>query len=95
MEKEYAVMKVAGSSNVKNLAGAIAGVIRGNETEAPKNVKLMAVGASSCNQAIKAIAVARSYVALNGYDLVVRPGFLDGEINGESRTIIQMLVERA
>jgi stage V sporulation protein S len=42
------------------------------------------------NQGIKGIAVARGYVGSNGYDLYVQPGFADGEIDGEDRTVIRM-----
>ena len=35
------------------------------------------IGASSVNQAVKGIAIARGYIASKGRDLVVRPGFIN------------------
>ena len=49
-------------------------------------VKMRAVGAGAVNQAVKAMAIARGYVAPRGLDLVCKPGFTtiesrDGEIS--------------
>jgi stage V sporulation protein S len=49
-------------------------------------VKLRAVGAGAVNQAVKAIAISRGYVAPRGLDLTCKPGFTtiesrDGEIS--------------
>jgi stage V sporulation protein SpoVS len=44
------------------------------------------------NQATKAIAMARGFVANKGRDLVVRPGFGDTTIDGEERTLIKQFV---
>jgi stage V sporulation protein S len=57
-----------------------------------KSVKVRAVGAGSVNQAVKAIAIARGYVAPRGYDLICKPGFTtvesrDGEISAIVFTI--------
>lgn len=38
---------------------------------------LRCIGAAAVNQAIKGVAIARGYVAQKGYDLVVRPGFIN------------------
>jgi stage V sporulation protein S len=38
-------------------------------------IRVRAVGASAVNQAVKAIAIARGYVAPRGLDLFCRPGF--------------------
>ena len=51
------------------------------------------VGAGALNQAIKAVAIARGFVADSGLDLVCVPTFADIEIDGESRTAIRLLVE--
>eukprot|EP00999_Lentomonas_sp_LEN2_P003028 NODE_884_length_1135_cov_117.538690_g842_i0.p1 GENE.NODE_884_length_1135_cov_117.538690_g842_i0~~NODE_884_length_1135_cov_117.538690_g842_i0.p1 ORF type:complete len:271 (+),score=35.45 NODE_884_length_1135_cov_117.538690_g842_i0:63-875(+) len=65
------VLKVAGSSNVKALAGAIANRIReGNQAKA------VALGSSSVNQAVKALAIARAYLEADQMDLAVRPEFI-------------------
>ena len=61
----------------------MAGVIRQAGT-----VEVQIVGAGALNQAIKALAIARGYVAEAGLDLVCAPTFADIEIDGESRTAI-------
>ena len=45
------------------------------------------------NQAIKAVAIARGYMATVGQDLTCRPTFTDIRIEGESRTAIRLEVE--
>ena len=56
------------------------------------NVMLAALEACSVNQAIKAIAIARGFVAPSGDDLVVVPSFNDIVINGENKTAMKLLV---
>ena len=51
------------------------------------------VGAGALNQAVKAVAIARGYVAASGIDLVCIPTFADIEIDGEQRTAIRLSVE--
>ncbi len=80
-------LKVSAHSKTKALAGAIAGVIRNEGV-----VELQAIGAGSVNQAIKAIAIARGYVAPNGINLVFIPSFVDISINDEERTAIKLTV---
>lgn len=60
------ILLVARESRVKNVAGSIARTTR--ESGPPI---LSAVGPASVNQAVKAIAVARSYLESDGIDLVV------------------------
>ena len=81
------ILKVAAKSNPNSLAGAIAGVF-----EKEDKVELQAVGAGAVNQAVKAIAISRGYVAPSGVDLVCIPGFTDIEIDGEERTAIKFIV---
>ena len=64
------VVKVSAKSVPKSVAGAIAAVIRENG-----EVEVQAVGAGASNQAVKAIAISRSYMALSGVDLVCIPAF--------------------
>ena len=59
------ILKVSAKSSPNAVAGAIAGVIR--ETG---EVEVQAVGAGAANQAIKAVAIARGYLAPAGIDLV-------------------------
>ena len=83
------VLKVSSKSNPTDVAGAIAGILRDNKDQA---VELRAIGAGAVNQSVKAIAIARGYVAPSGMNLVVTPGFLDVEIDGEERTAIKLVV---
>ncbi len=92
MEMEEAetdnVLKVAAQSDPNSVAGALAGVLR-EEGEA----EMQAVGAGAINQTVKAIAIARGYVAPSGIDLICIPAFKDIEIEGEERTAIKFIVE--
>jgi stage V sporulation protein S len=74
-------LRVSASSNPQSVASAIAHAIYDS-----RQVKLRAVGAGAVNQAVKAIAIARGYVAPRGHDLTCIPGFTtiesrDGEIS--------------
>ncbi|HOA81908.1 MAG TPA: stage V sporulation protein SpoVS, partial [Defluviitaleaceae bacterium] len=54
---------------------------------------LQAIGAGALNQAIKAVAIARGFVAPSGVDLICIPAFTDIQIDGEERTAIKLIVE--
>ncbi len=82
------ILKIAAKSNPNSVAGAIAGVIR----EKGKT-ELQAIGAGAVNQAIKAIAISRGYVAPSGLNLICTPAFTEIEIDGEERTAIKFIVE--
>lgn len=82
------VLKVSSKSNPNSVAGALAGVIREQGA-----VEIQTVGAGALNQAIKAIAIARGFIAPSGMDLSCVPAFTDILINGEERTAIRILVE--
>jgi len=64
------VIRVASSTNANTLGQAIAHSVYDR-----KLPKLRAIGAGAVNQAIKATAIARGYVAVRGMDLSVIPGF--------------------
>jgi stage V sporulation protein S len=83
------VLKVSAKSNPNSVAGALAAVLRERET-----AELQAVGAGAINQAIKAVAIARSYLKSGQIDLVAVPSFIDIEINGNERTGISLAIER-
>ena len=51
------------------------------------------MGAGAVNQAIKALASARGFVAPGGLDLICIPAFTDIMIDGEERTAIRIIVE--
>ncbi|RAZ03363.1 stage V sporulation protein S, partial [Klebsiella oxytoca] len=55
--------------------------------------QVQAIGAGAINQAIKAIAIARGYVAPTGKDLIVVPAFSDILIEGEEKTAIKLIVK--
>ncbi|MFN2449986.1 MAG: stage V sporulation protein S [Candidatus Baltobacteraceae bacterium] len=83
------VLKVSAKSNPNSVAGALAAVLR-ERTAA----ELQAVGAGAINQAVKAVAIARSYLKGGEIDLACVPSFMDVEINGNERTGISLAVER-
>jgi stage V sporulation protein S len=80
-------LKVSSKSNPNSVAGALAGVLR----EKGK-AEIQVIGAGALNQAVKAIAIARGFVAPAGIDLVCVPAFIDIQINGEERTAIKLAV---
>lgn len=82
------ILKVSAKSNPNSVAGALAGVIR--ETG---SAEIQAIGAGAINQAIKAIAIARGFVAPSGMDLICTPAFTEVIIEGNERTAIKLLVE--
>lgn len=82
------VLKVSSKSNPNSVAGALAGVLREQGV-----VEVQVIGAGALNQAIKAIAIARGFVAPSGMDLVCIPSFTDIQINGEERTALKLAVE--
>ena len=82
------VLKVSSKSNPNSVAGALAGVLREKGT-----AEIQAIGAGALNQAVKAIAIARGFVAPSGMDLVCIPAFTDVAIDGEERTAIKLIVE--
>ena len=51
------------------------------------------VGAGSLNQAIKAVAIARGFVAPSGKNLVIIPAFSDITIDGAEKTAIKLIIE--
>lgn len=86
--EDHEVLKVSSRSNPNSVAGAMAGVVRASGT-----VEVQVVGAGALNQAVKALAIARGYVAATGIDLVCVPAFADIEIDGERRTAIRLCIE--
>jgi stage V sporulation protein S len=82
------VLRVSADSKPKAVAGALAAVLREKGS-----VEVQAVGAGAVNQAVKAIAITRGFVAPNGIDLIAIPAFTKVEIEGEERTAIRFLVQ--
>lgn len=82
------VLKVSSRSNPNSVAGAVAGVMRQEGA-----VEVQVVGAGALNQAVKAVAIARGYLAPSEVDLVCIPSFADVEIDGQGRTAIRLRLE--
>lgn len=82
------LLKVSAKSSPNAVAGAIAGILRERG-----RVDVQVIGAGALNQAVKAIAIARSFVAEEGIDPVCIPAFKDIDIGGEGRTAICLSVE--
>ena len=82
------ILKVAARSRSTSVAGAIAGVVRESG-----RAEVQAIGAGAVNQAVKAVAIARGYLALDGYDVICIPEFTEVEIDGQERTAVKLTVE--
>lgn len=82
------VLKVSAKSNPNKVAGALAGVLREQGI-----AELQAIGAGAINQSVKAIAIARGFLAPSGVDLVCIPAFADVSIENEERTAIKFVVQ--
>ncbi len=85
---EEVLLRVKSSSAASSLASAIShGVYDG------KRVTLRAIGAGAVNQAVKAVAIAGSFVAPRGVSLTMRPGFTTVIMeDGEERSAIVLYV---
>ncbi len=83
------ILKVSANSQPKSVAGALAAVLRDNN-----HAEIQAVGAGAVNQAVKAIAITRGFVAPNGIDLVAIPAFAEVNINGEEKTAIKFYIQQ-
>lgn len=83
MNKEVKEIRVSAKSPVHSLASSIVFSV-----EEGKSVVLRAVGASSCNQMYKGIAVARGSLAAKGKDIFIKPGFDEVIEEGEKKTVL-------
>ena len=82
------VIKVKANSRTAAVAGAIAGVIREH-----KRAEVQAIGAGAVNQAVKALVLAKGYLAEDGIPVICIPEFVDVEIDSKIRTAIKLIVE--
>lgn len=64
------ILRVSASSSATSLASAISHAVYDS-----KKVTLRAIGAGAVNQAVKAVAIAQSFVGQRGISLLIRPGF--------------------
>ena len=82
------VIKVSARSRTAAVAGAIAGVMR-----EVNRVEVQAIGAGAVNQALKAIVIAKGYLAEEGVHIICEPSFVEVLIDDQERTAIRILVE--
>lgn len=80
-------LRVSGNSRPNSVAGAIAALLRSEH-----EVEVQAIGPQAVNQAVKAIAIARSYIELDGLDLTAQPSFVKLELQEEERTAVRFNV---
>jgi len=85
---EVQVLRVSAKSNPNAVAGALAGVVREKG-----RAEMQTIGAGALNQAVKALAIARGFMAPSGVDLICRPAFADIQVDGQERTAIRLMVE--
>jgi len=82
------VIKVKANSRTAAVAGAIAGVMREH-----KHAEVQAIGAGAVNQAVKALILAKGYLAEDGIPIICIPEFVDVDIDGKVRTAVKLTVE--
>jgi stage V sporulation protein S len=82
------IIKVAARSRSTAVAGAIAGLVRERG-----RAEVQAIGAGAVNQAVKAVAIAKGFLALDGIDVICIPAFTEVDIEGKKRTAIKLTVE--
>jgi stage V sporulation protein S len=82
------LIKVSTTSRTAAVAGSIAKTIREHQ-----RAEVQTIGAGSVNQAIKALVLAKSYLAEEDVHIVFYPEFVDVEIEGKIRTAIKLVVE--
>ena len=81
------ILRVKGGTDCQRLAHAIAGVVaRGDEEPT-----LEYIGAGACNQAVKAVGIANSVLAIRGVYLSVVPVFQRRQLAGNDNTVAMQL----
>ncbi len=81
------ILKVSSRSQSKSVAGAMALIL-----EKEPEVAVQAIGAGAVNQAVKAVAIARGFLAPKGIELFVQVSFVELSIDQKERTGIKFLV---
>ncbi len=82
------IIKVKANSRTAAVAGAIAGVMREH-----KHAEVQAIGAGAVNQAVKALVLAKGYLAEDGMTVLFTAEFVDVEIEDKIRTAIKLTVD--
>lgn len=86
--KPVNIIKVSARSRTAAVAGAIAGVMRESQ-----HAEVQAIGAGAVNQAVKAIVIAKGYLAEEGVHIICVPSFVDVDIDAQERTAIRFVIE--
>ena len=86
--KPVNIIKVSARSRTAAVAGAIAGVMRESH-----HAEVQAIGAGAVNQAVKAIVIAKGYLAEEGVHITCVPSFVDVDIDDQERTAIRFVIE--
>lgn len=81
------ILKVSSKSEPSKVAGAIALTLKEQTC-----VWMIAIGAGAVNQAIKAVTVARGFVAPSGKELAVIPSFEEVLVDGKEKSSVKMKV---
>ena len=79
------LLKVWANSKPNLVAGALTHILKENH-----DVKIQVIGAAALNQAVKAIAIARGYVAPSGKEIYVVPSFYEVVVEEENKTAIRL-----
>ena len=82
------IIKVSASSRTAAVAGAIAGVMRESQ-----HAEVQAIGAGAVNQAVKAIVIAKGYLAEENVHITCVPSFVDVDIDAQELTAIRFVIE--
>ncbi len=82
------ILKVSSTSDPSATAGALANTVREEGI-----AELQAIGPKAVNQAVKAVIIARGYMAPSGVDLIFIPSFVDVEIDHENKTAMRLEVK--
>jgi stage V sporulation protein S len=86
--ENFKILRVKGSTSSISLASTIAHSVYNSEP-----VSIRAIGAAAVNQAIKALAIAQSYVGAKGLRISVIPGFADVEMEDGTVTAITLRIK--
>ena len=82
-------LKVGATTNSGKLAGAITNIVRTEGT-----AMLQAIGAAAVGQSVKAVAIARGYLAPQGIEICMIPGFRDIDMEGAVKTMMILEVRQ-
>jgi len=82
------VLKISSSSNSNSTAGVIA-----QQIKEYKKCELRMIGAGALNQGMKAIIIAKGYLAPMGINIVCVPSFTDIVIDDNTITGIKLVVK--